>query len=693
MKKLLTKCLIKFRKFQQIVKIPAVKNFSTISNFVNKLQTTEEGFPEDNEIYGEYFKIINLVSSLKISFDENKFMRCVEFMIDHEHLNNQNIVKDIELIFLKNIEEMSSEVKSKLINFLCKKVISELLVFNDITWAKIFSDFFQMKKISLEEFYLVITSMDNMVKYLLNKKKNKLKEEFSKKYYSFLNKDSTKVFNKQVVISTIDDIILFSKLLHFKIINLQNINDSCFALMNKIIVENKCNIILRSGMILPCVLVLHQETFSVTKTASLFKDAIEVINDHLFFVYSNYELLEHSDKEYLDKFSDNLFYYCNKFMSFKSFSVIFNKLVFSYYNRIKKNDNINWLNEITMLQVIALQLKYGNIEFWNEIFQKLNFFILNDFDESVRIQIKDQPKRLEYDDGKPFKEYEIKKNRKQSSKDLALQNISGLFYVGLIVEIASLTTLNPVHWDFIINSLRRSIYFRQKDLFFNLQFIYFYCRELYSNPKLNHIWLKVIKVFDLKLRRILFCKQSLDFFIGTIFLGKKISPTDLGKVIEEIIKNNQKINSKGGCSDDEKIRPDDKKVSKLSNIELFCDIYELLDPALNNRNDCHMLMGNTFVDLLRNENSFLVGIRIKTFIQKMKIRNLEEFKEIIFERIKSIIETETPNSSLSKTIIILTKAEILGELENMKLMFLLSKQPNLEHLVKVVKSLLSNQNI
>lgn len=761
--------------------------FSTI-DFMNKLQETEEPTSQNkSETLKKYFQVINFTSELKTHFCFDKFKFAVDFMIENEFLNNQSILKDLEVIFIKNMDRIQTSMRAMMINFLSKKIITELLNFEDKNWVRIFNEFFyNQKSIPIDDFYNSITSIDNLVKHIVAKLSKKVIEtsEFPKLYTKFLNRECTKIFNSNVVINSLENIILFSKLVHFKIINMPAISDQVFYNINNVIVCNKNNIILRSGLVLPCILVLHQEIVGTMRTQVVFSEGIKVINDHLFFVYTNYELLENNDKEYLDKFSDNLFYYCFKFMDKKSLEIIFNKLVYSYYNRIKKEDSINWLNEISMLQIISHVLKYHNKDFWELVFSKLRVFLLNDFEDTIKKQLDGKPKSLTYDKDSRFND---KISKRTTNKEQALQNISGLFYIGIIIEIAAAVTLDANHWDFIINSLKRNINFKQKDLFFSIQFIFFYCKEVYSNPRLNQVWKKMIQVFDPKLTRIFDNFTIAEFFVDSIFQFKPVNAENLSNIINRLFLNpvisskkcatstqsteisNQRLdeedtenvgihNKDKGCleenkeittvseyaEEEEDIAEEDqnessirnsrlitidinhhtyrdkrskqnlnkkttlnananntvkskesaKNSSNISNIELFFFIYELLDPILQqqNNNICLVILGNTFVDLLRYENSFLIGTKIKLFVDKIKVKNLEIFKDTIFKRLKFIIETENvDNPSITKMTVMLLKSGLISELEISRLIYILNKQESNGAYCKMLSSLIENK--
>lgn len=768
--KLFTLCSTKMKQNFSIYKYTKAKFSEEI--FRKLLESGEKEGNENLENKAEaiknYFKIVNYINQMKNNFSLENFNFTVDFLIENEYMNNQPILKDLYHIFLVNLDKLDSSIKTKMICFLSKKIVLEALPYQDNDWIKIFNEFFLQKSIPIEDFYNSISALDGLVKYLQSMVKGKKSQEseFPKYYSRFVSKDINKVFNLSISITTIEDIIVFSKLIHFKLIKMQSVDESIYYNINKVILINKDQIILKSGLILPCILILHQELNGVTKTKLVFQEAINVLNEYLFIIYTNYELLEQGDKDHLQRLSDSIFYYCHRFMEKDEFSLIFRKVVLSYYNRIKKEHIANWLNEIQMLQIIAIDLKYRNKNFWEEVFSKLKFFLISEFDEAIKKQISSTTKRLTYDKYEKEKKNKEGLSKKKSRQDDLLQNISGLFYIGLLIEIASTVEINLVHWEYIISALKRNANFKERDLLFNLQFISFYCKELYSNPNLVNVWNNIIQVFDPKLGKIFKDASIVEYFINTVFkitpltseglsimlnkifteeqpkeisnskiredkdflsfeedmqnsLSKSLSlelenelkndlesKNDAFRVFDEIESNewsnvyktkpstSTKKSKKSKIQDANSIFNEPKaKINKISNIELFCSVYELMHPIISEMKDetCEIIMGNTFVDLLRYENSFLVGTQIKHFALNIKIGDMENFKEIVFKRLKSLVVSEPEDQTLPKLTIMLYKSELINELDISRLLFILERGENYNPLYKILKTQLQTR--
>ena len=118
-----------------------------------------------------------------------------------------------------------------------------------------------------------------------------------------------------------------------------------------------------------------------------------------------------------------------------------------------------------------------------------------------------------------------------------------------------------------------------------------------------------------------------------------------------------------------------------------------MHPIISEMKDetCEIIMGNTFVDLLRYENSFLVGTQIKHFALNIKIGDMENFKEIVFKRLKSLVVSEPEDQTLPKLTIMLYKSELINELDISRLLFILERGENYNPLYKILKTQLQTR--
>ena len=768
------------------------KNIEKSSNNSDNSITSSTKEDSSEDSHHEYFIALNLTKELKSVFCNTKFATLVKFLNDHNYYSNYNLLIDFESILIKNLDNLEIKNKVKAISVLSKKVITESIDYEDTNWNKFFNDFINQRKFDLDEYYNYLVVFDSINNYVSNKSSktskdkvnnydsiskliinNNLNKEyiydynsmsntstnksnnnydpfsidnsdnylFSFKYQNFLFEKNTKFFNKVVKITTIDDIILFSKLIHSKLIQTHLLSDNIWIDLDTVILNHKYNLPMNINYIMPCLFIIHQEYFNIVKSCIIFKNSIKVINNNLFFILNNYELLEGSDKQLLESFSDHILYYAYLFFNNNdNLDSLFHLIKTAYLNKIKTGDNLNWLNELRLLIVIAMKLNYNgqeSKEFWNDVFFHLKIFLLTDFDsvlkqmqnshiKAITNSIYSNYNRFNNDN---FDDDILSKNNSKglmnnnninniNSKTNTINNsINGLIYYGIVIELASKVyeVLNLTYWNFIINSLSNFINFNYKDIHFNLHYIFCHLHSVYSNPKLNSIWTKFVEIFNPKLKQILVNKDALIFINNSVFKNKNISTNDLSNIMkslflvstpyntttethnsnnnnkykEEIRSINKDKDNNALCDIDSLLTNEDKlsnkattnyidnikylsnkkqiKNNKLAKVELFCVIYEILDSSISNNIQNYdnnvKIMANTFVDLLMLESKQILGLNIKSLVEKMNINSFEKFRENVFNRIKDYIGNNPKDNNLIKLIILLHNAGIIEQLE------------------------------
>lgn len=630
----------------------------------------------DPNSYEAYFKLANIAKELRSKFCKDKFSILVNYLSANSFFNNSNIIRDFEFTLIKNLQRLDVDIKIKAVICLAGKVTTMASQYDDQTWDVVLADFLSQKYITFEYYYHMFTALESVFSNIVDKleKMHVDHYQFPSRYSQFIAKDNAKLFNNCVTLKSIEDVFLLSKLIHSKLLNLTQIHDSSLIKIDEIVSENRTKMVIKTGIILPCILVLHQELNGRLKTSIIFKKTISVLNEHLYFIFYNYDFLENQDKQTLENLSDNLFYYTYIFMNSENQEALFPKVFQSYFNRIKSDQNLNWLNEVRLLLILAQSYKITNPEFWDEVYTKLRMFVLSDFNEAVRKMHKPQVKR-------------IADKKSRMSEDKPNHHITGLFYIGLMLELASKTTKNPAYWEFLIDLLRKESNFRQKDFFFNIQFVYFHCHNIYDNSELEFVWQQLVPIFTPKLRRLLTDRDVTKFFMKALFVSKSVDAVELSLMMTKVFLHNattEELRDKSSV---------ENQSSKLANIELFCVIYELLDSALrvNNSQVNNKIMGNTFVDLLKLESSLFVGNKIKALIEKMNISSMELFKETIYERVKDLISEDQADSNLLKVIIVLHKSGLLSEIELSRLLYVFEKNdsPNMKECISLLSSLLN----
>lgn len=672
-------CVVPFCSSSSNINIPYNISYSRFTEFKGKPNTTisdlilNSSNEYDPNSYEAYFKLANIAKELKSKFCLEKFSILVNYLSENSFFNNSNIIRDFEFTLIKNLNKLDTDIKIKAIVCLAGKVTTQACQYDDQTWETVLNDFLSQISVTFEYYYHMFNALESVYSNIMNKleKMHADHYQFPLRYSQFLSKDNTKFFNNCVALKSIEDVFLLSKLIHGKLLNLTQINDKSLIKIDDIVSESRTKMVIKTGIILPCILVLHQELNGKLKTSIIFKKTITVLNEHLYFIFYNYDFLESQDRQTLENLSDNLFYYTYIFMSNENQEVLFPKVFQSYFNRIKSDQNVNWLNEIRLLLILAQSYKISNTEFWDEVFTKLRMFVLSDFDEAVRKIHKPQVKRIS------------DKKSRNSPEEKPNHHITGLFYIGLMLELASKTTKNPAYWEFIIDLLRKHSNFRQKDFFFNIQFAYFHCHNIYDNSELEYVWQQLVPIFTPKLKRLLVDREVTIFFMHTLFVSKSVDALELSKIMTKVFlqTSNEEIREKSS---------NENQSTKLANIELFCVIYELLDSAIRVNNSVvnNKIMGNTFVDLLKIESSLFVGSKVKSLIEKMNISSMDLFKETVYERIKSLILEDPADSNLLKVIIVLNKSGLLSEIELSRLLYVFEKNDSVD--TKECVSLLSS---
>ena len=691
MNKGLLKNVIKFLKPQSIItnSLMKISNFRFMDKLSNLRQVdNESNDPLNislNNDYKDYFKMISLTKELSKIFSHEKFEVVINFLSENSYFNNSNLIKDFESIYIKNIDNIEGDLMKKSIVYLSKKVISETIEFDDNNWEIIFNTFTKLKFLTTDCYFHTLNSLNLLNKHL-NSKLDKSKADISQflsKYQVFLVRDNSRLFNNIVVINSLEDIFILSKLFHNKTLHLSYVSDHQISQINHVIKENKSKLNIKISVVIPCIMILHQEQAGRIKTSILFKDAIPIMNNHLFFLFNNYDFLEEHDRSMIDNLSDSLLFYSYLHFKPNDFKQIFNKLINSYFNRIKHDENINWLSELRLLMIISNECDYKDYSFWNEVFVQLRLFVLTDFEASIR---------------------KIYKNHIKSITDSKGYNnthqITGLLYIGVMVELASSVPIDIKHWEFIIDTLKRNTNFKQKDIFYNLQFIFIHCHKLYQSKSLTFVWKQMTEIFNTKIKRILNEERALSFFISSIFENKAVDPNDLSGIMTLLFLQNQieKDEGKDIREESKELKDNEVRESKNNNIELFCVIFELLDRsfAKNNTITNIKIMGNTFVDLLKLESSLFTGQKVKLLLERMKISEMDLFRETVYDRVIMYVkeDIESNQTSMMKVIITLSKSNILSQIDLSKILFILNKrdeEARVKNMESLIKSLLNSK--
>lgn len=616
---------------------------------------------------------IDIINNLKDKFNITHFSEALSILNSNSNINDSDLIKEFENLLIKNKNRIDEKLKAKAISFLSNKVILGIIDYNDSIWNNLFDDFIHEKYLPFESYFLIINSFVALSDHLIEKFEVSVTEtfEFYNKFQGFLVRDNARLFNSIVEIKNVDDIFLFSKLINSKFLNFQQVSDYVINNINHIIFSNQSNITIKTTLIIPCLIVMYQDIHGYVKSSILFKSTISIVNEKILLLYKNYDILDKSDRETIDNLSDNLLFYAYSYINHDELEMIISKLIHSYTKRLN-SISINWINEIRLLIIISTKLNYKDKNFWSNVYIKLNNFILTDFETSIRRLFKNQIKA---------KQGMNSNNLNSNDLNINLNNIqiTAMFYIGVMIELASFIDMHYIEWEFLIESLKKNINFKVKDILYNLQFIYFHCNSLYSKSIYSQVWNDIIPIFNPKIKRIITDKKVLLFILSSLYEAKKVDPIELDEILHILfIKNSQ---------EDKSIRPDTMKVketkedsTKTSNIELFCIIYELLDKIfrVSNSEMNNKIMGNVFVDLVKYENFVFSGLKIKGLVDKMIISEYDLFKEAIYDKVKRLISEDSYDVSLLKAIIILNKSNILNRIDLNKLLLHSNSIHNIE---------------
>lgn len=635
---------------------------------------TETEADTNQEDYNSYIKSIKLINSLKSSFNIDHFNEITNFLNENLKINNKPIIKDFEYIFFKNQTRIDQSIKSKAISYLSQKIISNSIDFDDAIWEGFFNCFIDEKYLSLYSYYSIIISFDSLSKFLTLKYDVDVLDsyQFFFKFRAFLLKENGKLFNSIVELNTVEEVFLLSKLIHSKILSFQLISDYIIKRIDELIRINHSHLSIKISLVLPCLIVIYQDNHGDSKASIIFNSSIRIINEYIVFLYKNYDFLDGKDKETIDNLSDNLIYYAYSFFEKGEIEFVLEKMIKSYKNRlILREGNINWINEMRILLIISNKLNYTDEDFWELVFSYIKSYMTSEFDESLRRLFKNQIKQLSNSD-KPSNKYidnsmvdfQIRENSHMNGNNL---QFTGLFYIGIMLDVGCSMGIDYNNLRFLLDSLRKQINFASKDILYNLQFIYFHCNKLYTMNKYILLWNEMINIFNPKIKRLLLDRNIIIFIMKSIFERKNIVPTELSSVLTLI------FFSKASKKREEPSKEEGKeKEDRQSNIELFCIIYELLDGSIKNSSEMSLntkVMSNAFVDLIKYENSIFSGIRIKAYIDKMVISNIDLFKETVYERVKFYIKDNPSDNSLLKIIILLHKSGIFHKIDLLKIIF------------------------
>ena len=387
--------------------LPVLKNFNSRSEKTEENQNEEKSVEDlfigeqsiGNEIlpikqkitnlivengkYQEYDNMINISKILLTDFDLDKFKILVNYINDNG-INDVHLFKQFELVFIKNLNSMDYITKSNCVVMLGNFVNKKKSSFQEENWFLILKDFQSMiHYMNFAEYYSYIITFDRLIKKKLHESQGNAK--YSREFENFFTFQNMQLFNSgKIPLKTMEDVYLFSKLTHSRLIKISNVSESIWLEINKIVKVNVHEMAIYECLIITSLFINYQEISG--KANIILPDSIIEVNNYLISILTNYELLEHADKEVVINYADNIFNYFAMFGYHRNkaenspISSVISSLINIYTEKLK-SDNPDFMifKEFRILQLLSKDIGYKNEEFWNLAADKTLEYIDKDF--------------------------------------------------------------------------------------------------------------------------------------------------------------------------------------------------------------------------------------------------------------------------------------------------------------------------
>lgn len=611
--------------------------------------------------YNQYMKVVDMAGKLKKVFDASKFKYVMDYLQNNQQIQNQALIKSLEQIFVRNLNCLESTAKSEFVLFFSRQYqgnITSLKADDELGWLALLDDFESQKSMRFEAYYNYICAFSKMAGLFTSLKAGaEVTSEFAGKHSKFMAHDNAHMLNTSAVISGASDLILLSKLIQAQIVQFSHVSDFTWRHIN-FLVWSEGQLNLKLGLVLPALLIIHYES-SPSKTKVLFMETVAKLNDYVFFLYSNFELLDAEERESLEKFADTILFYSFIFMERDKFDQICPGIVHAYHLSIKGREERNWVNEMKILLILAKEVGCADKDFWTDICLLLNEFITNDFHSTMKDLFPSKRKKL-------IEAKSTGKSKKYQASDET--SITSIFYVGLLIEVFSAVKFTQASsWHLTTQLLAGLKVLESKDIFFNLQFISIHCASLYSDPLLfENVWLGIIPIFNPKLQRFLYDRQVIEFIVDCTFSSVPRADTKkLVACLKSLFPRIDSLSKTWARPAKSALRSEARKVTDL---EAFFTFVELVAETVFEQPKHMKILVHTFVDIVKTENSLFVGSKLKKLLSNIKVNtdHISELREVLFNRVKSLLEaceTEQETSELNKVLLVLTQSEIFNEFD------------------------------
>jgi hypothetical protein len=461
----------------------------------------------ENEEFQEYNRMVNMVKTLSSEFDLDKFKEVIAYINDNQ-VTDVFLFKQFESIFIQNLNLIDYQAKATCVLMLGDYVNKKKTSFQEENWLKILKDFQGLVElIGFNEYYNYIITFDR----LFNKKKvHDLGGKYTKEFDYFITFQNMTLFNSgKIEMKKLDDIFLFSKLTHNGVLKMSNISDNVWFSINKIVQTYASEMNIYELLIITSLFINYQEVSG--KAIHILSDAIREVNNYLYSLINNFDLLDYQEQENIINYADNLFNYFSLFMYVKrskeepnlnNFEFL-KSLIKIYTEKLKsKNHDFMIFKEFRILQLLSKEVKYRDQEFWSLIAEKTMEYINKDF---MKILNDIFPKRLLKNSTMSDED----KARFQEKCDMQL-----LLYIGMIVEtFTSADYVDKDFWDVIFQKVDHFANFKTRDIFVILNFISLGCKKMYKKENFTEIWGMFINLLDPKVQPIFLNKDVVDFLV------------------------------------------------------------------------------------------------------------------------------------------------------------------------------------
>jgi len=515
-------------------------NFNRNLN-LNKLKKSYEFRNED---FSEYDKVIDILYYLSIQFNLDKFHYIIEYLQETYNNDNNIILQKLEDVFIQNIRIIDTNSKSNLILIISKALQKKKIKFNENTWNEIYRDFqvsLELNILTFRDFYNYTLAFEKIKNIILASR-----PKFVNDFENFIGNDNINLLNSsKIKFNNLDDIILFSSLIHSKIFKIGSISDSVWLSLNELIKINSLSLNVNTLLIISSLLINLSEVSQ--KANILLIDSVNEINKFINAVFLNFEFLDEQEKANLINFSDSLFNFYLIFIHrntqnnsanqykpkeesnrdkyhfiFGNDGFLIKNLIKIYSEKIKLQNNFNFFLELRILIFLTKELKYYEKDFWSYCAENLINFIKFDFMTKISDIV---PKRLGNSS-----------TPRQRATALEIEEMSKLFYYGVIIEVfSSVNYYEPEFWDLILQKFDEIIPNSKKEPLILLQFISLHCKKLYRNRNFDKIYESLVNKFSPEFKRIFINREILDFLIGVNFLHKEFDREKNYKLILDLI--------------------------------------------------------------------------------------------------------------------------------------------------------------